>query len=152
MTKLKILPFLLILSFWGCEEYQSEVPQLTFISNSKSILAQNNQDSTFVKFAFEDGDGDIGNDTMDNIFVRDARNGQIIVQERIPNFTNTNSYKEGELTLVIHAPCCIYADGSSCYPNPTAPSNKTRFLIQLRDNAGNWSNEIESPEITIDCL
>jgi hypothetical protein len=152
MQALKILSFLLIFSFWGCDKYQSDIPRITFISNSKSILTQNNQDSTFVKFSFEDGDGDVGNDTTDNIFIRDARNGQIIVRKRIPNFANTTSYKEGELTLVIKSPCCIYPDGSSCYPNSNIPNDKTRLLIQMKDNAGNWSNEISSPEITIDCL
>lgn len=115
-------------------------------------MVQNGQDSTFVKFEFEDGDGDIGSDLQDNIFVKDARNGQIIAQRRLPNYTTNPIYKQGEITLVIHAPCCIYPNGTACTPNPTVLQNKTKFILQIQDNAGNYSNEISTSEITLDCL
>lgn len=152
MTKLKILSFLWILSFFGCDKPISDIPTIRFVSNSKSVMVQNGQDSTFVKFEFEDGDGDIGSDMQDNIFIKDARNGQIIAQRRLPNYTTNPIYKKGEITLVIHAPCCIYPNGTACTPNTTVLQNKTKFILQIQDNAGNYSNEISTPEITLDCL
>ncbi len=125
---------------------------LTFSEISKSFMTQNGADSLFLTFEFEDGNGDLGSDTSENIIVTDPRNGMTLATYKFPDYIiNNNSSRKGSVTLVLYAPCCIYPNGSSCQPSTTYPTNTFRYEIQLQDRAGNWSNVIESTPITLEC-
>lgn len=117
-------------------------------------MPQGGTDSLYLKFSFKDGDGDIGSDKIDNVFVSDSRTDSIIAAYRIPDYlgsTPNNSSREGEITLVIYSQCCIYSNGSSCQPNTVEPEQTMTYEIQIQDKAGNYSNKIQTSELTLEC-
>lgn len=137
----------------GCKKKYPPEPAIEFISISKNFLSQNGADSLQIKFSFVDGDGDIGNEETDNVFVSDARTGQIIATYRMPEYNeNTkHTYRKGEVNLVVYSQCCIYADSSMCYANSNYPLDSMTYLIQVQDKTGNFSNTIETGIVQLDC-
>ena len=137
----------------ACDKEVSKIPKIGLINNSKQFMVQNGQDSTYIRFSFEDGDGNLSSDTSDNILVRDGRTVQIIATHRIPPYTGSiGNIHRGEATIVVHSQCCIYPDSTSCNPSTIFPTRTMYYTIQVIDRAGNLSNKIESPTITLDCL
>jgi hypothetical protein len=135
-------------------DYPNE-PELEYKSISKTYMKQNGQDSLVLTFAYTDGDGDIGSDVNDNIFVRDSRTGGLIASYRFPNDTDqeVGAYRKGELQLIIYSACCIYNDTSyaDCGPNPNQLEDTLRYTIEVVDQSGNESNIIESDEVYLEC-
>jgi hypothetical protein len=154
---IKLTPFLLLLyfvSFFSCDKPPSNIPFLEFVSVSKSFMLQNSGDSLFLVFSFTDGDGNLGSDTSDNIFVKDSRNGLNIATYKMPDYLGSNPNnisRSGEVTVVVYAQCCIYPDSSSCHSSTLFPERTMKYQIQIVDNNGNFSNIMESSEITLDC-
>ncbi|CAA6814865.1 MAG: Unknown protein [uncultured Aureispira sp.] len=155
--RLKITPFLFlitILYFFSCGEKPSNTPTLEFVSLSKNYMVQGGIDSLYLKFKFTDGDGNIGSDTNNNIFVSDPRTGAVIASYKLPNFIGTNpnnSSRTGEITLIVYSQCCIYINGSSCQPSTSQPTDAMRYKVQVVDQDGNYSNEMETDEIILEC-
>jgi hypothetical protein len=119
---------------------------------SKVFLKQNGQDSLYLTLGFEDAEGDLGSESVDNILVSDGRTGNLLASYRIPNYLNDqNAYRKGEITLVVYSGCCIYSDSTSCRPNPAVSTDTMKYQIKIRDQAGNWSNEVLSPNIVLEC-
>ncbi len=153
----KITSFLFLLTivcFFSCDDKYSSTPSIEFVSISKSYMLQNGADSSYLKFNFTDGDGNIGSDTTDNIFVKDARTGLLIAKYKIPDYLGNNpnnSARTGEITLIVYSQCCIYPDSSACYNSTTFPTRTMKYQIQIQDQAGNYSNIIESSEVTLEC-
>lgn len=117
-------------------------------------MVQNGADSLLVTFSFEDGDGNIGNDVEDNVFVRDARTHQLVARYRIPEMNanrNRKGSRQGDITLILYSQCCIYPDSSSCYANSVFPVDTMSYTIQVIDKAGNSSNVITTDRIQLDC-
>ncbi len=154
---IKLTPFLLLLyfvSFFSCDKATSKIPFVEFVSVSKSYMVQNSGDSLFLVFSFTDGDGNLGSDTSDNIFVKDSRNGLNIATYKLPDYlgnNNTNSSRSGEVSIVVYAQCCIFPDSSSCYSSTQFPERSMKYQVQVVDNEGNYSNIMESSEITLEC-
>lgn len=155
----KILSFLLIIAILGmisCKKnnYPDE-PVLEFKAQSKSSMKQNGQDSMLITIAYTDGDGDIGSDSIDNVFLIDKRNEQILATYRFPNDSDVEAgkYRKGELQLIVYSGCCIYNDTSyvACYPNANQPSDTMRYLIEVKDRSGKTSNRIESEDLFLEC-
>jgi hypothetical protein len=155
--RLKITSFLFlitILYFFSCGEKPSNIPSLEFVSVSKSYMVQGGQDSLYLKFKFTDGDGNIGSDTSDNIFVSDQRTGVIIASYKLPDYIGTNpnnSSRTGELTLIVYSQCCIYNNGTSCQASTSQPTKDMRYEVQVVDQDGNYSNVMETDEIILEC-
>lgn len=149
----KLLLGLFLLGIVACKDKYPAEPSIEFISVSKNYLTQNGADSLQLKFSFVDGDGDIGDEETDNVFVTDARTGQVVASYRIPEYTeNTkHTYRKGEISLIVYSQCCIYPDSSSCYANAAYPLDSMVYTVQVRDKAGNWSNTIESSIVQLDC-
>ena len=148
--------FILLYScmFFSCKERLSSVPYIEYVSVSQTYLQQNAQDSVFLSFYFEDGDGNIGSDTFNNVFVSDSRTGLNIASFKIPaslGLNPNNNKSSGVVSILLFAPCCIYPDSSSCYVQPLFPNRTMQFEIQIVDNEGNYSNRINSEIITLDC-
>ncbi|MCH2021100.1 MAG: hypothetical protein MK207_01365 [Saprospiraceae bacterium] len=154
---IKLTSFLLLITivgFFSCDDKNSKIPSIEFVSVSKSYLAQNGADSSYLKFLFTDGDGNIGSDTADNIFVKDSRTGTNIASYKIPNYlgnNSSNSSRSGEVTIIVYSQCCIYPDTTSCYSSTMYPTGIMKYEVQIKDQEGNYSNIIESNEITLDC-
>lgn len=152
-----LLSFLMLLyscAFFSCKEPISSVPHIEYVSVSQTYLQQNGQDSVFLSFSFEDGDGNIGSDTFDNVFVSDSRTGLNIASFTIPAYLGlnpNNNKSSGVVTIVLFSPCCIYPDSSSCYVQPLFPDRNMQFEIRVVDNDGNYSNQIKSELIILDC-
>jgi hypothetical protein len=154
----KILSFLLLtLIIFGisCKKnkYPDE-PVLEFKSQSKSFMKQNGQDSMLIILNYTDGDGDIGSDSIDNIFLLDKRTENVLATYRFPNDNNsTGNYRKGELQLIVYSGCCIYNDSTftSCQPNPNQNLDTMRYLIQVKDRSGKMSNRIELKDLFLEC-
>lgn len=155
--RLKLIPFLVLLcigGFFSCQKDCPPIPSIEFVSISTDYMVQNGTDSLFLKFKFTDGDGNLGSNTDNNIFIKDSRTGQTVAEYKIPDYLGTstnNSCRTGEISLVVYSQCCIYPDSSSCYYNQLFPTNTMNYQIQIQDQAGNLSNIIESDPITLDC-
>ncbi len=164
MFRLALVLFtFIIISFLGCVKPPefSNIPEIKFISFSKNTIQQgviNPNDSILVTFSFQDGDGDIGetNDSkVVNVFVNDSRDNDTVYlpfkAPFIPLKGGSNSIS-GEMTLRLNSICCIYPNGEwPCTPNEKYPTNTTFFSIYIKDRAGNKSNVIKTPPITIQC-
>lgn len=151
-----LLFILIVVIISSCKkpDYPNE-PELEYKSISKTYMAQNGQDSLVLTFAYTDGDGDIGSDATDNIFVRDSRTGSLVASYRFPNDSDQEAgeYRKGELQLIVYSACCIYNDTSfaACSPNPNQLEDTLRYTIEVVDQAGNESNIIESDEVYLEC-
>lgn len=140
-----------VLVFFSCCKEPSNTPLLTFKEVSKQSLVQGGLDSLFFTFSFVDGDGDVGSDT-NNIQVLDSQTGDIISTYKMPNYIGSHQQqRSGTITLVLYSTCCVYPNGTSCQSSTLYPTREMRYQIRLVDQAGNWSNTIESSPIVLDC-
>ncbi len=146
---------------WGCVESPNFPiePKIEFISLSKDTLRQGifQQDSLFVTFKFEDGDGDIGRTDQEpdnNVFFIDERTGTLDNTFGIPEIPQEGAGNgvEGQVRILVFSTCCIYPDGSDpCTINDNYPTDSLRYRIYIKDRAGHTSNEILTPNIVLLC-
>lgn len=149
------------LCFEGCinsPDYPVE-PKIEFTSISKDTLQQGTfqEDSLFVKFSFQDGDGDLGrtsSDLANNVFFIDERTGTLDNSFGLPAFPQDGAGNgvEGEIQILVYSTCCLYTDGEDpCVPNPNQPIDSLQYRIYIVDRAGNKSNEILTSVIYLKC-
>ena len=101
------------------------------------------QDSISFQIAYEDGDGDLGENTAgsENLFLKDTRTGASYtfrIRRLVPD--DTEVPVKGTLSFVL--PFAILTDESST-------SQQAVFEIRVKDRAGNESNVISTEAITI---
>jgi len=138
------------------QEDFSDIPAIEFLGQTKSVLSQGAlmEDSLYVRFSFQDGDGDIGDNDSINVFLTDTRQN-FANSFRIPKLSNNvgKGSLEGEVTMLIFTTCCLYDDNSQapCTPSTTQPTDEVIYTIHIRDRAGNMSNTIELAPITLMC-
>ncbi len=144
-------------------QYPSE-PLITFTNLSKNQIAQSRSgitltDTIVVRFAFRDGDGDLGSPDSTNIILKDSRDGfqNFFKINAIPKL-GPGSAIEGEIAIklsnsaVTRYFCCTYPNTRlTCIPNAEYPTNTMYYSIRVRDRANHWSNEIKTTPITILC-
>ena len=145
----------------GCIEPPdfAEVPKIEFVSLSKDTIRQGlfQQDSVYVTFAFEDGDGDIGREDdaeENNVFFIDTRSGQLDNSFGVPYIPPQGSSNgvEGTVEILLFSTCCIYSNGQDpCTPSTIQPYDSVSYEIYMVDRAGNESNRITTPAITLLC-
>ena len=148
---------------WFCVQppnYPVE-PEIEFMSLSKDVMFQTRfgQDSVLITFSFTDGDGDLGfNDTTASIFITDGRDDFSKPSYRIPFIEEEGAGNgiSGEISILVPTTCCIYPASSGIPPCDTSPSapqftDTVFYKIQIKDRAGNFSNEIETGPITLIC-
>jgi len=105
-------------------------------------------DSLTIIISFTDGDGDLGaltsfpEDTIPNLFFKDSRTGSIYPFQ-FPYITPEGSVKDisGKISYTL--------DGVNCIPGLT--SDTFHYTIQIQDRAGHLSNEVNTPDIFLDC-
>ena len=121
-------------------------------------------DTLFVVFDFTDGDGDIGlegDDATLNIDMFDLRDGSRILA-RLPKVEALGAQNgiSGEISIrITNDPnigdvCCVIlpdngGPGQACVPD--IPPQQVGYSIRIQDQAGNWSNTIETPTFTLNC-
>lgn len=135
--------FLVLLAFVSCSKDSalSSVPVIKFLDvNSTSI--KEFKDSLVIRFEYTDADGDIGEDNPDknDLFVKDRR------------LVNADYYFVKPLSppgSEIKITGIISVQIKNSFLLGTGNSELTQFNLKLRDRAGNWSNSINTPNITI---
>jgi len=120
-------------------EIFSPIPEIELISVSPTqVIAF--RDSVVFELNYTDGDGDLGSMTEDNLFIEDDRiqvTHGFRVQEIVPNGEQVPI--TGSLRVIL--PNTIITDGSN--------SQSVTFIVYMKDQAGNESNRISSPSITV---
>ena len=137
----------------------AKVPKIEFVSMTKDTMLQGvfQQDSLLVTFHFEDGDGDIGreeNADENNVFFIDKRTGQVDNSFGIPFVPPQGSSNgiEGDVHILLFSTCCLFPNGQDpCTPSDLFPYDEIVYEIYITDRAGNESNHIETPPITLIC-
>jgi hypothetical protein len=140
---LYIFSLLTVLGLTSCKEDGGEifspVPEIELISVSPTqVIAF--RDSIVFEISYTDGDGDLGSMTENNLFIEDDRiqvTHGFRVQEIVPNGERVPI--TGTLRVIL--PNTIITDGST--------SQSVTFMVYMKDQAGNESNHIASPTITV---
>jgi len=151
------------IGYWGCitaPDYPS-TPEIEFISFSNLVMDQAplNSDTTILSIKFTDGDGDIGFEQGmlgENIFIVDNRTNEVFDRFRAPAIPpeGANNGVSGEINMVLLNTCCVFPPQDSipvCESPEQYPTNELTFTVYIVDRAGNKSNEIITPPITINC-
>ncbi len=135
------------------------IPEIEFISISKDTMIRGSffNDTTFIRFSFTDGDGDIGDGDSLQLFLVDSRNG-FVNDFRIPfvpELGASNGIK-GEITVRVFTSCCIFPpelflDGCND-EYAQMPFDEYYYDIFIKDRAGNESNVIQTTPIHITCF
>ena len=128
--------------FISCKEDDEPTPPvINLLSMSKDTLVQF-QDSLDIVIKYTDTDGDVGETDPDNnsLYIKDSRLPDADYYHVLPlSPPNTALNIQGELTVKIKNMFLLGNGG-----NETA-----YFTIKLKDQRGNWSNQIITPNILI---
>jgi len=122
-------------------------PSLTWLNASPNPV-KIGTDSLVLKFAFTDGDGDLGAaDT--SVFVTDIRpnsiNKPFTYTFNLPSIPSKGSYKQitGNISINMYS-------NNSCRPGHDT-RDTVSYSIYVKDKAGNKSNTINTPLIIFIC-
>lgn len=148
MLKAKTLGILIliILFYTECKKDKKPIlniiPAIELISADPTTLIQFQEPITFT-IQYEDGDGDIGFEHPDSLsfVIQDSRltePDKFHIKPLSP--PNTELAISGTLTATISTIFLLGSDNIA---------ETTTFTIKIKDRAGNWSNTITSPVITI---
>jgi hypothetical protein len=145
ITNLYIMAVLAVISFYGCGQEEivtvNKTPLIQLVSVSSQNIKQF-KDSVVITFEYKDGDGDIGETDPDknSIQIKDSRLTKpdyYFIKPLAPPGSEI-SFK-GTIALQI----------KSLFLLGTANSEITTLELRIKDRAGNWSNVITTPTITI---
>jgi hypothetical protein len=135
------------ISVWGCSADDAVLPSNNVIPNIRYIsitpeIVNQFTDSVIVTFEYEDGDGDLGHKNPDILLleVQDARLTNpdfYYVPPMAP--IGSNIKIKGSMQLRLRNTFLLGSGGDE----------RTQYDIRMKDRAGNWSNYIQTKEITI---
>ena len=137
--------------FFGCKKdaqttalpTTSVIPAIQLISITPTSVHQFT-DSIKFDIQYIDGDGNVGDYSADStsLIIIDNRNSALVNKFHIPPVTPQGSSIEvqGEFIAVLKSIILL---------NSSSSSEATTFSIKLKDRAGNWSNVITTPTVTI---
>lgn len=135
--------FCSVVLFSSCkkEEEKPLSPAIEYVSISEtSVTAFNNQ--LEIVFSYEDFQGDLGTEDADDysLRVKDDRLGEFDWYHLPPMTPDLEElHIKGNYRLVLE-PLFLMGSGGQ---------ETTKFTIQIQDRAGNWSNQIVTPDITV---
>ena len=131
-------------SIHGCkkEEPISEVPAIEFVSITPNPAVKY-QDEIKITIKYTDGDGDLGENTPDvkNLFVKDNRNN-VTYEFRIPQLAPSDS----KIIIQGNQPFNLPPQG---FVDDTHTTEAAVYSIYVKDRAGNQSNTVQTPSLTI---
>ena len=131
------------IAFFACtkDEPVQNVPFIKYLGISTETIIQQ-QDKLIVTIYYEDGDGDLGSDNPDVNLVR-VKDSRLPFADYyyLPPLAPLDHELpiQGELDIEIF-PIILIGNGSQ---------ETAVFTISLEDRAGNQSNEITTPQVTI---
>lgn len=145
----KYIPYILLILALGlissCQKEGKNIlsftPFLSIDSINKTVITEF-QDSIILYLNFEDGDGDLGRQDPDSnsLSIKDARLDSAELYHIPPIIpADENLQTVGRFRVFIPT---LFILGSE-------KQEKTSISVRVKDQAGNWSNEITSPVITI---
>lgn len=141
-NKIFFVFFFAVMAFASCkkEEDISNTPEIEFVSVSSSNIAEGTT-LTFT-ISYKDGDGDLGENTegVKNLFVTDNRVG-VTYEYRIQQLSPSGS------TVAITGNLNVDVTGTSITDGST--QQQVTYSFMMKDRAGNSSNSVSSPAITI---
>jgi hypothetical protein len=122
----------------------SEAPSIELLSVNQSQVTEF-VDSLVFTISYRDGDGNLGTESPDStvIELRDNRDSENLIfgyhlSPRSPN--GSSLIVQGQLQIVLKNIIIL---------NSANNSETTSFSIRIKDRAQNWSNMVESGEISI---
>jgi hypothetical protein len=143
------LPVMLILSvivfFYSCKQEEivvvSTLPLIKLVSVSKTSVVQF-KDSLVITIEYNDGDGDIGETDPDKnaIQIKDSRLSK-------PDFYFVKPLSPPGSSIKTKGTIAVQLKNT--FLLGTAATEVTNYELRLKDRAGNWSNTITTPDITI---
>lgn len=137
---LPIMTVVAVLSACKKEELPT-VPEITLVSASPTQVVQFGE-RVKVRFAYKDADGDLGDPDpdMNTLEVKDARLNTADFYH-VPPITPDGATVsvQGEIEVELNA---LFLLGNG-------DQETTTYTLRIRDRAGNWSNSITTPAITI---
>jgi len=117
-------------------------PELEFVSVSATSVKQY-EDSIVVTLKYKDVNGDLGDLSPDELSLR-VKDGRL---------QNSDGYHVKPLAPVLEENIPIEGDLkvklSSLFLLGTGNTEVTTLKIKIKDRAGNWSNEVSTPQIVI---
>lgn len=153
---MRTLFFLCVLALASCAKPPSYdvTPALTSVKFSKDTILQQTGVTTFI-VGFTDGDGDLGSDEngVTNMIIIDERRNDTLYY-RIPPIPQQGASDaiSGEIEVDIANICCQDPDFPiSCLPLPGV-YQPVSYRIKIQDNAGRWSNEIQTYALYLKCF
>lgn len=141
----------------------SNIPEIEFIRLSKNLMRQSSlgPDTVIITFGFTDGDGDLGTGQEGpEVFVFDGRDNFEKPPYQLPKIDQqgVGNGISGEISILMPTTCCIFPPQNGiayppCDNSPNAPSmfDTVFYQIYIKDAAGNQSNTISTPPITLRC-
>lgn len=153
-------------------ELHSDTPAISNILLSPKQISQGFHEGSYIEFkiSFTDGDGDLGShahwfcytgddcyqhtciDTASIALITfsDTR-GNCVGFSQLPFGENLNAPITGDIYYQANYICCIDSVGNYCTPSIQHPKDTLTYKIKIRDNAGHWSNEVETPPLIVLC-
>ncbi len=147
MRNITLLLSVLFISLFlnGCKEIVNTtgnpVPRIALVKIAPTEVKQF-VDSLKITFTYEDGDGDLGNDNADinSLEVQDERLAKPDYYYVPPMAPVGEKIRiKGQMTMNLRN---VFLLG-------TGNIETTSFTVRIQDRAGNWSNPIKTPEVTI---
>lgn len=149
------LALIYVMASVGCNPPQAfpDEPRIEYVSMEPLEIREDNDSGVVVTIHFEDGDGDLGYENLDE----DSPKDFIIIDNRdnipanIPpdaNSSNLPYLTPDARNPSIQGTIKMTAPGQRVY-GIFAEQEKTTYTIYIRDRAGNVSNEIETDTLTI---
>lgn len=142
-------------AFSACQKEitASEIPAITYkvltpleYTYDRTPTPGQPSDTTYMYFDFVDGDGDLGakddNDRTLYVQLFDQRPTDTVeINYTLPFITPPGDRKaiRGEIRLAL----------TGIIVPPGLTSQKATYRLRIRDRAGNWSNEIKTPALTV---
>lgn len=152
--------FLAIAMTWlGCEDapIYDDTPSISWGGFSNDTIQQNAGTTTF-NIDFTDGDGDLGDsrNTEPNILLIDTRrtpNDTSFFQIPVISPSGASSGISGTIKVDFSNLCCINPQQPLILCTPLNNTfQPVVFKVKIRDNAGRWSNEIETSPLYLKCF
>lgn len=133
----------ILMALAGCKKEQSAgtAPVIKYLEVNALTIAEF-KDSLIIRFEYSDADGDLGENDPDvnSLMIKDRRLSEAdyyFVKPLAP--PGSGIQIRGILNVRI----------KNTFLLGTGSEEITHFDLKLRDRAGNWSNVISTPEITI---
>lgn len=132
--------------FYGCKTDApvvsvNPIPNIRYIGITPELVNEFT-DSVIVTFSYEDGDGDLGHKNPD-ILLLEVQDARLVNPDYyyVPPLApiGSNIKISGQLQLRLRNTFLLGSGGDE----------KTQYDIRMKDRAGNWSNVIQTKEITI---